>query len=249
MSSPWTLQSGVIAFLIAGHAFPGIQHGQDPYVSSPVTMVMPPVKGLALGFKQNDGCGAYDPLHIMYCQFIPDEVVTLAQIVIIGLRSISDAVNKLVMPKDTPYIYQLGLWGWHVAHCWCQHIEKREVVFGPSAIFHWVNHWQFAMNSDNRIAPYKLLRPSGPAGSQARESYLQYDCMEHIKPYLTTLHTWLCKVGATMTSVNATPQPTVPPEARIDPELLRQNEDHCQTNMAQQKPQTCNVQEVRTQTV
>ena len=77
---------------------------------------------------------------------------------------------------------------------------------------------------------------------------LPWNATTHIMPYLKLLKTWLQKVGAEMPFVSGTPQLMAPVQFPIDCELLQKNQDHRQTNMAQQKPQTCNAQEVRTQT-
>ena len=164
--------------------------GPDPFATSPSAQALPLAQGLALDF--DNVRNLFNSVHIMPCKWISEDAVTLAGAVLAGLGSIIDEVNRLGGGKGKAHPYVMGLWGWHVANHWCGHIQRREIVFGPMAAWHWAIHWTFMLDRENRIAPYKLVVPGQATGPW---------CKESIQPIIPTCsclcHALLCQVSAT----------------------------------------------------
>ena len=158
----------LITSLLQGVPIPGMTRGPDPFATSPSAQASPTVQGLALGFDHVRTL--FNSVHIMPCKWISEDAVTLAGAVLAGLFSIVDEVNRLGGGKGNTSPYVMGMWGWRVAIHWCGHIQRREIVFGPMAAWHWLNHWHFILNTKNEILPYKLVDPGPVTGPWCKES-------------------------------------------------------------------------------
>ena len=72
-----------------------------------------------------------------------------------GLQSIVDEVTELGHGegKATPFV--LGLWGWHVAHTWTEHLLEGKIHFGPMAAWFRMEGWYFAIGANGETEPRK----------------------------------------------------------------------------------------------
>ena len=123
--------------LVMGRSIPSVP--RQPGVS-------PSIQGLALGWNQQTL--DYGPQHVINCEWIPEEAKKLAKAVHKGLESIVDEVTELGHGKGKdgeakapPFV--LGLWGWHVAHTWTEHLLEGKIHFGPMAAWFHKEGWSF----------------------------------------------------------------------------------------------------------
>merc|ERR1712026_658657 len=164
--------------LVDGAPIPGMVRSPDPLATSPSAQASPSVAGLALGFTTRSI--TFDTKHILSCNWVSQDAVTLAGAALPGLKSIAGVVSELGAGPGKAAPFSLGLWGWHVANTCSGHIERREIIFGPMAAWHWLNHWKFALGEENKIQPYKLVVPGPMTGPW---------CKESIQPIIPT---WSC---------------------------------------------------------
>ena len=59
-----------------------------------------------------------------------------------------------------------------------------------------------------------------------------FDCTAHIRPYLSMCHNWLIKVNAKMPAIHQAPQLQASVENRLNPDILKANEESQQTSIA-----------------
>merc|ERR1712026_30637 len=143
--------------LVDGAPIPGMVRSPDPLATSPSAQASPSVAGLALGFATRSI--TFDTKHILSRNWVSQDAVTLAGAALPGLKSIAGVVSELGAGPGKAAPFSLGLWGWHLANTWSGHIERSEIIFGPMAAWHWLNHWKIALDKENKIRPFKLVVP------------------------------------------------------------------------------------------